>query len=270
MKPASWARLASRPSTAAGPHSRIEERPRHPPARLQKRAGLPRRIEEHSTIREKIPTTMGLPLSCESKRVLHYAAEEADRLHHAHRDSEHLLLGVLRKGGCFAAQLMRVCGASLKSARKTLAEAAVPSASKLRNTRREQSKGSLKPVYTEEVIERFIAQKLSDATSEQPGFEKYTDRARFSVFLSKHEALREGSETVETEHLFRGLLRLPGVTNTGFYLIPFRGLPSGGGCRATTHPAFRPLLPPFRPSARSASKPWPLATKKPPGFSTAR
>src|ERR1700749_3026185 len=41
-----------------------------------------REIEKHTTIREKISTSVDLPLSDECKRVLSYAAEEAERLGH--------------------------------------------------------------------------------------------------------------------------------------------------------------------------------------------
>ncbi len=43
-----------------------------------------RKIEEHSAIREKVPTSVDVPLSNECKRVLAYASEEAERLGHKH------------------------------------------------------------------------------------------------------------------------------------------------------------------------------------------
>src|ERR1700761_2224044 len=58
---------------------------------------LRRQIEQHTTIRESIPTSVDLPLSNECKRVLAYAAEEAERLAHKHIGTEHLLLGLLRE-----------------------------------------------------------------------------------------------------------------------------------------------------------------------------
>jgi ATP-dependent Clp protease ATP-binding subunit ClpC len=39
-----------------------------------------KQIEAHTTIREKVSTSVDLPLSNECKRVLAYAAEEAERL----------------------------------------------------------------------------------------------------------------------------------------------------------------------------------------------
>ena len=44
-----------------------------------------KQIEEHTTLREKISTRIDIPLSNECKRVLAYAAEEAERLSHTLR-----------------------------------------------------------------------------------------------------------------------------------------------------------------------------------------
>src|SRR5690349_20428276 len=60
-----------------------------------------RQIEEHTLVRERIPTSVDLPVSNECKHVLKYAAEEADSLSHAHVGTEHLLLGLLREKKCF-------------------------------------------------------------------------------------------------------------------------------------------------------------------------
>jgi len=78
-------------------------------------------VESHSTVHEKISTSVDLPLSHESKRVLAYAAEEADRLDHKHIGTEHLLLGLLRDEGCFAAQVLAERGVRLTGVREELA-----------------------------------------------------------------------------------------------------------------------------------------------------
>ena len=57
-------------------------------------------IEGRTTIREKVSTSIDLPLSNECKRILAYAAEEAERLNHRHIGTEHLLLGILREEKC--------------------------------------------------------------------------------------------------------------------------------------------------------------------------
>ena len=60
-----------------------------------------KQIEAHTTIREKVSTSVDLPLSHECKRVLAYGAEEAERLNHKHIGTEHLLLGLLREEKSF-------------------------------------------------------------------------------------------------------------------------------------------------------------------------
>jgi len=80
-----------------------------------------KQIEEHTTIREKTSTSVDLPLSNESKRVLAYAAEEAERMGHKHLGTEHLLLGLLREEQCFAANLLRERGIELNKVREELA-----------------------------------------------------------------------------------------------------------------------------------------------------
>src|SRR5438046_6610429 len=50
-------------------------------------------IEGRTLLREKISTSVELPLAPETKRVLAYAHEESDSLQHRHIGPEHLLLG---------------------------------------------------------------------------------------------------------------------------------------------------------------------------------
>src|SRR6266571_6067251 len=80
-----------------------------------------KQIEGHTTIREKVSTSVDLPLSNECKRVLAYAAEEAERLSHKHIGTEHLLLGLLREEKCFAAEILHERGLRLSTIREELA-----------------------------------------------------------------------------------------------------------------------------------------------------
>ena len=73
---------------------------------------------------EKVATSVDLPLSNECKRVLAYAAEEAERLSHKHIGSEHLALGLLREENCLAAQILKEHGVRLSALREELANAA--------------------------------------------------------------------------------------------------------------------------------------------------
>ena len=70
-------------------------------------------IESQITRGERISTSVEVPLSAESKRVLHYAAEEAARLGAKHIATEHLLLGILREDGARAARLLQERGLTL-------------------------------------------------------------------------------------------------------------------------------------------------------------
>ena len=80
-------------------------------------------IEGHTRIRERVSTSVDLPLSNESKRVLAYAAEEAERLSQKHIGTEHLLLGLLREEKCFAGELLHKRGLRLAVIREELARA---------------------------------------------------------------------------------------------------------------------------------------------------
>src|SRR5512142_875170 len=79
-----------------------------------------KQIEGHTTIREKVSTSVDLPLSNECKRVLAYAAEEAERLSHKHIGTEHLLLGLLREEKCFAAEILHERGLRLSQVREEI------------------------------------------------------------------------------------------------------------------------------------------------------
>jgi len=98
-----------------------------------------KQIEGHTTIREKVSTSVDLPLSNECKRVLAYAAEEAERLSHKHIGTEHLLLGLLREEKCFAAEILHERGLRLSTIREELARTSQEKASPQRGGQRESS-----------------------------------------------------------------------------------------------------------------------------------
>ncbi|HEY6293393.1 MAG TPA: ATP-dependent Clp protease ATP-binding subunit [Terriglobia bacterium] len=79
-----------------------------------------KQIEGRTTLREKVSTSVDLPLSQECKRVLTYAAEEAERLSHKHIGTEHLLLGLLREEKSFAAEILHERGLRLSTLREEL------------------------------------------------------------------------------------------------------------------------------------------------------
>jgi ATP-dependent Clp protease ATP-binding subunit ClpC len=83
-----------------------------------------KQIESATTVREKVSTSVDLPLSNENKRVLAYAAEEAERLSDKHIGTEHLLLGLLREEKSFGAQLLHDLGLRISGVREELARSA--------------------------------------------------------------------------------------------------------------------------------------------------
>jgi hypothetical protein len=76
--------------------------------------------------RVPISTSTDLPLSQQSKRVLTYGAEEAQRIGHEHIGTEHLLLGLLREEDCLAARLLRQHGTEIEALRERISKGGPP------------------------------------------------------------------------------------------------------------------------------------------------
>ena len=77
-------------------------------------------IEARTKVREKISTSVEIPLSVESKRVLAYAAEEAEKMFHKYIGTEHVLLGLLREKKSLASRILLEKGMRLTTAREDL------------------------------------------------------------------------------------------------------------------------------------------------------
>jgi ATP-dependent Clp protease ATP-binding subunit ClpC len=71
----------------------------------------------------KSPTSVDLPLSNASKRILAYTAEEAERLDSKPICTEHLLLGLLREKESDVPEALAAVGINLHSARNRIREA---------------------------------------------------------------------------------------------------------------------------------------------------
>ena len=82
--------------------------------------GIRHDIESRSTVREKISTSIDLPLSVQCKQALARAAEEAELLGHASISTEHLMLGLLRVEDCLAATLLKERSLDIAVAREVL------------------------------------------------------------------------------------------------------------------------------------------------------
>ena len=79
-------------------------------------------MEGRTVFREKVSTSVEIPFSTETKRVLQFAAEEADRLLHNYVGTEHLLLGLLREERSLAASLLVEKGMRLNTVREDVVQ----------------------------------------------------------------------------------------------------------------------------------------------------
>jgi ATP-dependent Clp protease ATP-binding subunit ClpC len=80
-----------------------------------------RQVEQSKLVRVKHLGATDLPLSNVCKRVLAFAAEEADQRSNKRVGTGHLLLGLLREEKCFAAVMLVERGVRLASTREELA-----------------------------------------------------------------------------------------------------------------------------------------------------
>ncbi len=98
--------------------------------KVDSETGIRAEIERHIPPRERISTSVEVPLTTESKKILNFAAEEAEQLGHRHVGTEHLLLGMLHMEGSLAAQILQARGLNLAGIREQLAKDAGPASVK--------------------------------------------------------------------------------------------------------------------------------------------
>ncbi len=79
-------------------------------------------IEGRTVFREKVSTSVDIPFSPDTKRVLQFSSEEADRLLHTYIGTEHLLLGLLREEQCVASSILYDKGMRLASVRDDIVQ----------------------------------------------------------------------------------------------------------------------------------------------------
>jgi ATP-dependent Clp protease ATP-binding subunit ClpC len=79
-----------------------------------------RDVEGRSPYRGKVSTSVEIPLSPESKRVLGHAAEEAERMLHNYIGTEHILLGLMREERSVAAAILAEKGMRLAGTREDI------------------------------------------------------------------------------------------------------------------------------------------------------
>ena len=86
------------------------------------RDAIERDNEERNRGREKVSTSVDMPLANDAKQTLGYAAEEADVLGHRHIGTEHLLLALLRQPDSTAARILTEHNVDTAKVRERLAK----------------------------------------------------------------------------------------------------------------------------------------------------
>jgi ATP-dependent Clp protease ATP-binding subunit ClpC len=84
--------------------------------------GIRKEIEGRALHREKVSTSVDIPLSVASKRVLGYAAEEAERMLHNYIGTEHVLLGLMREESSVAAAILSSNGMRASGVREDIVQ----------------------------------------------------------------------------------------------------------------------------------------------------
>jgi hypothetical protein len=89
-------------------------------------ANIRKEIEERVTIREKVSTSIDMPLSNQSARILAYASDEAEKMNSTVVGTQHLLLGVFREEKCLAAEILETHHLNLDRLRNEFRNMPVP------------------------------------------------------------------------------------------------------------------------------------------------
>ncbi|MGA3105263.1 MAG: Clp protease N-terminal domain-containing protein [Terriglobales bacterium] len=92
--------------------------------RVGSQKSIREQVEKSTSARPRVSTSVDLPLTEECRRILVWAADEADHLGHRHIGTEHIFLGLLREKDCMAARILRETGAELEQLREHYAKEA--------------------------------------------------------------------------------------------------------------------------------------------------
>ena len=136
-------------------------------------------IESRSAFRQKIATSVEIPFSAETKRVLQFTTEEADRLRHSYIGTEHLLLGLLREEHSVAASILTTLGLRLEEVRRTTLKLLAEQPTASQST----------PVALSEQIEqiRVLVQQLAETPSGSSPARELVERIGLELDVLKRD-----------------------------------------------------------------------------------
>jgi hypothetical protein len=127
-------------------------------------------VERQITQRERISTSVEMPLTTDCNTVLKLTAKETDRLGHRHIETAHVLLGMLGVEGSLAFRLLQAKGLKAAAVREKIAKdfrSTIP-AIQMRGDGRpalENFLSGLRSLNSEELVERFsLNTQFTDAS----------------------------------------------------------------------------------------------------------
>ena len=112
-------------------------------------------IEAGSSVGEKLPASVDLPLSTSAKCVLRNAADESQRLGHGYIGSEHLLVGILREEKTTAAQILHDRGLSVDNVRQAIFVVQEPGQPLTDPQEHNQRSAQINSVFSFELLPQF-------------------------------------------------------------------------------------------------------------------
>src|SRR5665213_2899454 len=148
-------------------------------------------IEGRTVFREKVSTSVEIPFSAETKSVLKFAAEEADRLLHNYIGTEHLRLGILREERSVAASILIEKGMRLNAVREDIVQ--------LLNEKTTLPRVKETPLLAE--FSRDLTASASRASARRPLSK--VSRRRSSTGMFRTSLLTSGSSRSTSRSLWR-------------------------------------------------------------------
>lgn len=115
-----------------------------------------REIEKGITVRERISTSVEVPLTQECKRILCFASDESTQLGHGYVGTEHLLLGILMASGSIAARILTDRGVNLDAVRQQVERPRVTEEARLWMKSSEEAKALLDAFLTSVTSNKWV------------------------------------------------------------------------------------------------------------------
>lgn len=177
-------------------------------------------VEQRGEHRERLSTSVEIPFSAEVKRVLRFAADEADHLRHQHIGPEHVLLGLLREDRSVAGEILIKLGLRLEAVRQDVVALTTDDGTPRHELffevgpRREPHRGPLDiaPSYDLRVSRMSPDAAQGQFTSNGPDFffaQGFTLRAILARLLNANERRIVMPTDLDTDERYEFKLRLP-------------------------------------------------------------